>query len=58
MLSTLVVYTGGGLVRELYRGFVRASPLGRDDHPGALMGMTLRPISQLVEIIDFFISFW
>jgi ubiquitin-protein ligase E3 C len=28
VLSTLVVYTGGGLVRELYRGFVRASPLG------------------------------
>jgi ubiquitin-protein ligase E3 C len=38
VLSTLVVYTGGGLVRELYRGFVRASPLGRDDNPGALMG--------------------
>jgi ubiquitin-protein ligase E3 C len=39
VLSTLVVYTGGGLVRELYRGFVRASPMGRDDNPGSLMGM-------------------
>ena len=39
ILSTLVVYTGGGLVRELYRGSVRASPLGRDDNPGSLMGM-------------------
>ena len=30
-MSTLVVYTGRGLVRELCRGFVRALSLGRDD---------------------------
>jgi ubiquitin-protein ligase E3 C len=38
VLSALVVYTGGGLVRSLYRGFVRGSMLGRDDSPAALMG--------------------
>lgn len=38
VLSTVLVYTGGGLLRELYRGYVRGSPIGRDDNPGALMG--------------------
>ena len=38
MSSTVVAHTGGGLVRELYRGWVRASPLGRDDSPSELMG--------------------
>jgi hypothetical protein len=28
VLSALVVYTGGGLVRELWRGFVRGAVLG------------------------------
>ena len=27
--------SGGGLVRELYRGYIRGSPLGRDDSPGS-----------------------
>lgn len=32
VLGTMVVYSRGGLVRELYRGHVRGSPLGRDDN--------------------------
>lgn len=40
-LSTVLVYTGGGLVRELYRVYVRGSPIGRDDSSGALMGESL-----------------
>lgn len=39
MLSTVVAHTGGGLVRELYRGYVRTSPLGRDESSCELMGM-------------------
>ncbi|KAI0260666.1 HECT-domain-containing protein [Gloeopeniophorella convolvens] len=35
VLSTIVVSTGGGLVRELYRGYVRGSPLGHEDNPAA-----------------------
>jgi hypothetical protein len=52
VLSTLVVYTGGGLVRELYRGFVRTSPLGRDDNPSALMGMSHSPTPDAVIVVD------
>ncbi|KAA1475594.1 HECT-domain-containing protein [Dentipellis sp. KUC8613] len=37
VLGALVASTGGGLVRELYRGYVRTSPLGRDDNASALM---------------------
>ncbi|KAK2459462.1 hypothetical protein APHAL10511_008522 [Amanita phalloides] len=29
--------SGGGLIRELYRGYIRSSPLGRDDNPGAIL---------------------
>ncbi len=29
--------SGGGLVRELYRGYIRSSPLGRDDSPGSIL---------------------
>ncbi|KAH8980602.1 HECT-domain-containing protein [Lactarius hatsudake] len=36
-LSTVVVSTGGGLVRELYRGYVRSSPLGGDDSFATLL---------------------
>ena len=39
ILSAVVVSTGGGFVRGLYREYVRSSPLGRDDNPGALTGM-------------------
>jgi ubiquitin-protein ligase E3 C len=38
MLSTVVVYTGGGLVKELYKGYVRTSSLGRDDNSVTLTG--------------------
>ncbi|OSD07632.1 HECT-domain-containing protein [Trametes coccinea BRFM310] len=31
VLTTLMAYNRGGLVREIYRGFVRRSPLGRDN---------------------------
>ncbi|KAI0771097.1 HECT-domain-containing protein [Trametes elegans] len=31
VLTTIMAYNRGGLVREIYRGFVRRSPLGRDD---------------------------
>ncbi|KAH9054061.1 HECT-domain-containing protein [Lactarius deliciosus] len=37
VLSTVVVSTGGGLVRELYRGYVRSSPLGGDDSFATLL---------------------
>ena len=40
VLAAAGIYTsGGGLVRELYRSYVRSSPLGRDDNPGAILGM-------------------
>jgi hypothetical protein len=38
VLSTVVVSTNGGLVRELYRGYVRGSPLGGDDSLATLQG--------------------
>ncbi|RDX43479.1 HECT-domain-containing protein [Lentinus brumalis] len=31
VLSTMVAYNRGGLVREIYRNYVRSSPLGRDE---------------------------
>ncbi|KAI0061554.1 HECT-domain-containing protein [Artomyces pyxidatus] len=40
VLSFIVVSTGGGVVRELYRGFVRNSPLGRDESVAALTDPT------------------
>ncbi|KAH8977914.1 HECT-domain-containing protein [Lactarius hatsudake] len=46
VLSTVVVSTGGGLVRELYRGYVRSSPLGGDDSFATLLG-TRRPCKFL-----------
>ena len=39
VLSTIVVSTGGGFVRELYRGYVRSSPLGKDVSLATLLGM-------------------
>jgi ubiquitin-protein ligase E3 C len=38
ILSTLLLYGGGGLVREIYRDYVRNSPLGRDENMSSLMG--------------------
>ncbi|KAL1664383.1 HECT-domain-containing protein [Schizophyllum commune] len=37
VLSTILAHTGGTLVRELYRGYVRGSPLGREGSPGAVL---------------------
>ncbi|KAI9436531.1 hypothetical protein BJY52DRAFT_1217840 [Lactarius psammicola] len=37
VLSTVVVSTSGGLVCELYRGYVRGSPLGGDDGLATLL---------------------
>ncbi|KAF8885801.1 hypothetical protein BD779DRAFT_1532475 [Infundibulicybe gibba] len=37
ILSAVLIYTGGGLLRELYRGYVRGSPLGGDENAGAVM---------------------
>ena len=42
VLSTIVVSTSGGFVRELYRGYVRSSPLGKDVSLGTLLGMSFR----------------
>lgn len=35
---TGVMIAGGGVFRELYRGYVRSSPLGRDESLSVLMG--------------------
>jgi ubiquitin-protein ligase E3 C len=40
VLSTIVVSTSGGFVRELYRAYVRSSPLGKDVSLGTLLGMS------------------
>ncbi|PFH45540.1 hypothetical protein AMATHDRAFT_71617 [Amanita thiersii Skay4041] len=37
VLSVVGAHSGGGMVRELYRGYVRSSPLGRDENPGAIL---------------------
>lgn len=37
VLSTIVVSTSGGFVRELYRAYVRSSPLGKDVSLGTLL---------------------
>lgn len=36
VVGTVVAWNGGGLVRELYRGYVRSSPLGKSTNPTAL----------------------
>ncbi|PSR73718.1 hypothetical protein PHLCEN_2v10437 [Hermanssonia centrifuga] len=36
VVSSVVAWSGGGLVRELYRNYVRSSPLGQDSNPTAL----------------------
>jgi ubiquitin-protein ligase E3 C len=38
VLSTIVVSTSGGFVRELYRGYVRSSPLGKEVGLATLLG--------------------
>ena len=39
VLTTLLLYGGGGLVREIYREYVRTTPLGRDENLSSLTGM-------------------
>jgi ubiquitin-protein ligase E3 C len=39
VLGTVVVFTGGGLVRELYRTSIRSSPLGSHEDPVNLFSM-------------------
>jgi len=38
VLIAVLVHSGGSLVRELYRNYVRSSPIGSDDGTVALMG--------------------
>lgn len=52
VLTTLLLYGGGGLVREIYREYVRTTPLGRDENLSSLMG--IYPRCLLTTIIDRF----
>jgi ubiquitin-protein ligase E3 C len=54
VLSTIVVSTGGGFLRELYRGYVRSSPLGREVSLATLLGMSspfylINPLTSLAD---------
>lgn len=37
VLASVLEYSTGGLLRELYRGHVRSSPIGKDDDPDTLV---------------------
>ncbi|KAG2359437.1 HECT-domain-containing protein [Suillus spraguei] len=54
ILSTLLLYGGGGLVREIYREYVRNSPLGKDENMSSLMDPSLAsawpPLLLLTEL--------
>ncbi|KAI0926648.1 hypothetical protein AcV5_007383 [Taiwanofungus camphoratus] len=54
VLSTVAAFNGGGIVRELYRLYVRNSPLGRDERSGAVMdpenAETWSPLLFLVDM--------
>lgn len=54
ILSTLLLYGGGGLVREIYRDYVRNSPLGKDENMSSLMdpslGLAWPPLLLLTEL--------
>ncbi|KAG1858820.1 HECT-domain-containing protein [Suillus subluteus] len=54
ILSTLLLYGGGGLVREIYRDYVRNSPLGKDENMTSLMDPSLAsawpPLLLLTEL--------
>jgi ubiquitin-protein ligase E3 C len=41
VLSTMIMSTGGGFVRELYRLYVRSSPLGKEVGLATLLGTPL-----------------
>ena len=46
ILGLFVIYGGGGLVRELYRGYVRTSTIGQDPNPSSLGGMVSIALSH------------
>ncbi|KAG1784544.1 HECT-domain-containing protein [Suillus plorans] len=54
ILSTLLLYGGGGLVREIYRDYVRNSPLGKNENMSSLMDPSLAsawpPLLLLTEL--------
>ncbi|KAI6123405.1 HECT-domain-containing protein [Pisolithus croceorrhizus] len=54
VLGTLLLYGGGGLVREIYRDQVRPTPLGRDDNIVTIMDPSLQdwwpPLLLLTEL--------
>ncbi|KAG0694768.1 HECT-domain-containing protein [Suillus ampliporus] len=54
ILTTLLLYGGGGLVREIYRDYVRSSPLGKDENMASLMDPSLAsawpPLLLLTEL--------
>jgi ubiquitin-protein ligase E3 C len=54
VIGSLVAHAQGGLVRELYRGYVRTSCLGKEGQEGALLDNNTRgewaPLLLLVEI--------
>jgi ubiquitin-protein ligase E3 C len=41
VLSSVLAHAGGSLLRELYRGWVRGSPVGRDESGNALFGKSM-----------------
>ncbi|KAG1720932.1 HECT-domain-containing protein [Suillus lakei] len=52
VLGTLLLYGGGGLVREIYRDYVRNSPLGKDENMSSLMGSSPTSLT-LDELVAF-----
>lgn len=54
VLGTLLLYGGGGLVREIYRDYVRVTPLGRDETASSLMGTSgVAPQSKHADLLSF-----
>jgi len=43
ILSSLLLYGGGGLVREIWRDYVRSTPLGKEENMSFLMGLSAHP---------------
>ena len=47
-----MAYNRGGLMREIYRGYVRRSPLGRDDDFSEIASKPLAPCFGLTSLIS------
>ena len=45
VLTTVVAYERGGLVRDIYRTYVRSTPLGQDDTYSEIIGTPTRVVS-------------